>query len=118
MKKLIYFIFGSISLVIGTVAVYVPGIPTTIFYLAAAYCFGRSSDRLYRYVTGSKFYQEYVHEPFVKKSITQEKKRRVYLSLTIVFLIAILIVPKNWLKVMLAGIYLAHLLGLNWYWKR
>ncbi|MBF6626386.1 YbaN family protein [Aerococcaceae bacterium zg-BR9] len=118
MKKILYFMIGCISFAIGTVAVYVPGIPTTIFYLAAAYCFGRSSDRLHRYVTSTKFYQEYVHEPFVEKNITKEKKRHVFISLTIVFSIAILVVPKTWIKIMLGVIYLAHIIGLKWYWQR
>lgn len=39
---------GSVCVGIGTVGVFVPGLPTTVFLLAASWCFARSSERLWR----------------------------------------------------------------------
>ncbi len=38
---------GSLCVGIGTVGIFVPGLPTTVFLLAASWCFARSSDRLW-----------------------------------------------------------------------
>lgn len=37
---------GLLSVALGFVGVFVPGMPTTVFVLAASYCFARSSPRL------------------------------------------------------------------------
>jgi len=39
---------GSLCVGIGTVGIFVPGLPTTVFLLAASWCFARSSERLWQ----------------------------------------------------------------------
>lgn len=41
---------GSVSVALGGIGMVVPGLPTTIFFIAAAACFSRSSPRLERWV--------------------------------------------------------------------
>lgn len=43
---------GLLSVAVGGVGVVVPGLPTTVFFIAAAACFTRSSPRLERWVLG------------------------------------------------------------------
>lgn len=42
LTRLVHAGVGAVALLIGVVGIFVPGLPTTIFMLVAAYCFGRS----------------------------------------------------------------------------
>ncbi|MGI9597538.1 MAG: YbaN family protein [Acidimicrobiales bacterium] len=48
--RLVYLLSGLSCVAIGGVGVLVPGLPTTIFFIMAAWCFSRSSRRLERWV--------------------------------------------------------------------
>ncbi|MEX2586863.1 MAG: YbaN family protein [Actinomycetota bacterium] len=50
--RLPWLVLGLVCVALGAIGVVVPGLPTTIFFIAAAACFGRSSDRLERWVLG------------------------------------------------------------------
>jgi uncharacterized membrane protein YbaN (DUF454 family) len=43
---------GLLSVGVGSVGIIVPGLPTTVFFLMAAWCFARSSPRLEQWVLG------------------------------------------------------------------
>ena len=47
---LIYGGLGWCAVALAVVGVFVPGMPTTVFVLAAAYCFSRSSPRFERWL--------------------------------------------------------------------
>jgi len=44
--RLLYLLGGLSSVAVGGVGVFVPGLPTTVFFIVAAWCFSRSSRRL------------------------------------------------------------------------
>lgn len=48
--KILLIIAGSILVGIGVIGIIVPGLPSTIFFLLAASCYIRSSDRLYNWI--------------------------------------------------------------------
>ncbi|WP_408640777.1 DUF454 family protein [Streptococcus merionis] len=43
-----FLIISLLVFVLGTLGLYLPILPTTVFYLIAAFCFARSPDRLYQ----------------------------------------------------------------------
>lgn len=48
--RLVYLASGLGFVAIGGVGVVVPGLPTTVFFIMAAWCFSRSSERLENWV--------------------------------------------------------------------
>ncbi len=48
--RLPWLVLGLICTALGAIGVVVPGLPTTVFFICAAACFGRSSVRLERWV--------------------------------------------------------------------
>jgi uncharacterized membrane protein YbaN (DUF454 family) len=46
----VWFVVGWLAVAVGGVGVVVPGLPTTVFFVVAAWCFARSSPRFERWV--------------------------------------------------------------------
>jgi len=49
-KKLIFFVLGSLSLIMSYIGVALPGVPGIPFILLTAYFYVRSSDRMYNWL--------------------------------------------------------------------
>ncbi len=48
--RAVWIVAGLVGVAIGGLGVVIPGLPSTIFFLFAAWCFARSSERLERWV--------------------------------------------------------------------
>ncbi len=46
----VWFLAGWIAVALGGIGIVVPGLPTTVFFIIAAWCFGRSSPRFEQWV--------------------------------------------------------------------
>ena len=102
LKKGIYLIVGSISLAAGLVGVFLPIIPTTPFILLSAWCFFRSSERLYQWVISNERFGPTIKNFHGGKGITKKMKTRaivmmwltislsVYFYINNIYLIALL----------------------------
>ncbi|PSH64256.1 DUF454 domain-containing protein [Phyllobacterium brassicacearum] len=49
-KRTVYFVLGWVMVALGFVGVMLPIMPTTIFLILAAWCFGRSSPRFEKWL--------------------------------------------------------------------
>lgn len=47
-RRVLLIALGSLCVGLGTVGIFVPGLPTTVFLLAASWCYAQSSPRLRR----------------------------------------------------------------------
>ena len=72
--KLVLIILGTLSLFIGTVGIFVPGLPTTVFLLITAGLYGRSSDRLYNKLIKHRYLGPYILNFQEKKGMTFKSK--------------------------------------------
>lgn len=52
LSRLVWLVLGLMAVGLGGLGVVVPGLPTTGFFILAAWCFSRSSPRLERWVLG------------------------------------------------------------------
>lgn len=74
LKKSFYFIIGSIALAAGFVGIFLPVLPTTPFVLLAAWCFFRSSPRLYEWVINNERFGDTIENYHQGKGITKAIK--------------------------------------------
>lgn len=110
-------ILGLLSLGFGILGVFVPLLPTTPFLLLSAYCFIRSSDKLYNWLIGNKFLGHYIHNYIENRAIEPRVKwftiALLWISiLTSVFTLSVAI----WIKVLLLMIAVGvtiHVLSLK-----
>ncbi|MEO1064564.1 MAG: YbaN family protein [Actinomycetota bacterium] len=50
--RAVWITVGLVNVGIGFLGVLIPGLPSTVFFLVAAWCFARSSERLERWLLG------------------------------------------------------------------
>ena len=84
--RIFYLVLGCVSVVLGTIGIFVPGLPTTPFVLLASWCFYRSSPRLQAWLLQS-FLGKYIREYRDKGGLSMHK--RVYIILLMATMVAI-----------------------------
>lgn len=97
-KRLIWLIIGLISLVFVGIGVVVPMIPYFPFLMLSTICFAKSSERLHKWIIGTKLYQKNI-DSFVKgKGMTLAAKIRI-------MIIATIVMASGFIVMFLKGIY-------------
>lgn len=74
LKKYLLIIMGTISLILGTVGIFIPILPTTPFLLLASSCYIRSSKKLYDWLIKHKVFGKYIYNYLVHKSVKKSAK--------------------------------------------
>jgi len=73
-KKYLLIFAGSLSLVLGVIGAFVPVLPTTPFLLLSAYCYLRSSKRLYNWLINHRVLGTYIYNYLTYRAITQRTR--------------------------------------------
>ena len=84
--RIFYLVLGCVSVVLGTIGIFVPGLPTTPFVLLASWCFYRSSPRLQAWLLQSCL-GKYIREYRDKGGLSM--RTRVYIILLMATMVAI-----------------------------
>mgnify|MGYP001332816361 FL=1 len=58
--RILWILFGSISVGLGVIGIFVPGWPTTIFLIIASYFYIRSSEKLYMWLINNRLLGIYI----------------------------------------------------------
>ena len=106
--KILLIIFGIISFVLGAIGIILPILPTTPFLLLSAFLFSKSSDRFHQYLIQTKLYQKYINEMVIERKTSRKKRNQSLFTVTLVFLIAILITPVRIGKICLLIVMSIH----------
>ena len=72
--KTLWFIAGTICVVLGAIGIVLPILPTTPFLLAAAACYYKSSERMHRWLLNNKWFGEYIRNYTEGKGLTKKTK--------------------------------------------
>ena len=117
-KRCLLIALGLLALGLGALGVVVPLLPTTPFLLLAAWCFLRSSQRLYQWVITHPVFGEYIYHYLTYRSVKMKAKMATLLLLWPSLLASMLIVRRTEATVMLliVGIGVTwHILALKTY---
>ncbi len=94
MKKIIYIIIGSIALALGTVGTVLPVLPTVPFFMLAAFCFAKSSQKLHNWFTNTKLYKDNLADFVAGKGMTVKAKVRIMVTVTILMSIGFIMMHQ------------------------
>ena len=84
--RIIYISLGSIAVILGSIGVVVPGLPTTPLVLLASWCFYKSSPRLRNWLLQS-FLGKYIKDYTRQGGLTTRK--RIYIILLMATMVTI-----------------------------
>ena len=87
--RFFFIVAGCIAVILGTIGVVVPGLPTTPFVLLASWCFYKSSPRLQAWLLQS-FLGKYIRDYKEKGGLTTRK--RLYIIALMATMVSVSIV--------------------------
>lgn len=95
LTKYLYITLGTVSLGLGVLGIFVPGLPTTPFLLLTASLYMRSSKRLYKKLISNKFLGPYLTEFYEKKGMTiKDKIRAISLMWAMIFISTVFLIEN------------------------
>lgn len=93
--RFFFIVAGCIAVILGTIGVVVPGLPTTPFVLLASWCFYKSSPRLQAWLLQS-FLGKYIRDYKEKGGLTTRKRLYIIaLMATMVSVSIIFFIPNT-----------------------
>lgn len=108
LMRALLIVCGTLCVALGTLGIFLPLLPTTVFLLLAAACYARSSERFYRRLIESRWLGAYIRNHREGRGMRRRDK-----IVTLVMLwagigaTAIWSVDALWLRLLLAGIAIA-----------
>lgn len=100
--RALYMTGGTISLALGIIGIFVPGLPTTPFVLLSAALYAKSSEKLYNWLLDNKFLGPRIKNYQRQKGVTLKGKYRIIaLMLSMVLISSLLILKILVLKIII-----------------
>lgn len=105
MKRTIYIIIGCISVVLGIIGIFVPGLPTTPFLLLSSWLFYNSSKRLHDALHRSKWLGPYLRRFQERKGVGWKTKAVSIVCMWTMISISAFVVFESWyVRLLLLGL--------------
>lgn len=111
---------GSLFLALGLVGVVIPVLPTTPFLLVAALCYGKSSERSYRWLVGNRLFGRHLDDYLHGRGVSwRAKVSALALLWGMMTLSAVFFVSQWWIRAVLfavaagVSVHLVMLKGRN-----
>lgn len=113
MKRIILIIIGWLAVVLATLGVVLPLLPTTPFLLLAAWCFANSSPRFHHWLLYRSWFGSYLRYWQQYRAMPPGAKPRAIIFILITFAVSLWLVEIPWVRVLLLVI-LCTLLIFIW----
>jgi uncharacterized membrane protein YbaN (DUF454 family) len=110
-RKTLLIICGFLFVGLGTLGIFVPVLPTTVFFLLAAACFARSSPRFYHWLLHNRWFGSYIRNYREGRGLPMRHKVVTVGLLWLTIGGTILVVSQWWLRLLLAGV----VVGVTWH---
>lgn len=100
--RALYMTGGTISLALGVIGIFVPGLPTTPFVLLSAALYAKSSEKLYNWLLDNKYLGPRIKNYQRQKGVTLKGKYKIIaLMLTMVLISSFLVAKVLVLKIII-----------------
>lgn len=116
--KIFWIVLGSVSLILGTIGIFLPILPTTPLFLLTVYAYARSSDKLHNWFLSTKLYKNHL------ESFTKDKAMTLKTKLSILFTVTLLMgfafyMMKNTLigRICITIVWVFHIIYFVFYIK-
>lgn len=109
--KIVYQIVGFLFLGLGCIGIVLPILPTTPFFIVAAFCFAKSSKKINDWFISTKLYKNYLNSYVNEKSMTIKTKLSIIISVTILLGIGFYVmdqVPVG--RIVVVVVWLCHVI--------
>lgn len=113
MQRILLLSLGWLAIVLGTLGIVLPLLPTTPFVLLAAWCFARSSPRFHHWLLWKSPFGRFIRHWQQHRAMPPGAKVRAMLLIVITFSVSIYLVNLLWVRIML-GVMLCLLLLFMW----
>jgi uncharacterized protein len=104
-RRILLIVCGTLCVALGVLGMFLPILPTTPFLLLAAFCYGRSSQRAYRWLMSNRWFGEYIRNYRDGRGIPLKQK---ILTITLLWLTigytVLFVVSHWWVKLILLAI--------------
>ena len=97
-------ILGSVFLIVGIFGIFLPGLPTTPFFLLTAGFYARSSDKLYQRLVSNKHIGPRILAYQKNKGLTLKEKLYAISFMWLMIILSIFIVEGMTLRIVLAAL--------------
>ena len=94
---------GMTAFALGTAGIVLPLLPTVPFYLLAAFCFAKGSERIHRWFASTKLYQKYVVPFSDGNGMTWQAKLKTMALVTAVMSVSGYFLSDNRMGLMMLG---------------
>ena len=91
------FVFGWFNIVLGTIGIFVPGLPTTVFILIAFWAFSTSSDRFHSWLWNHPRFGELIRNWHIHRVIPVKAKFMAVTMMSASYLYLAFYVAENWM---------------------
>lgn len=100
-KKYLYITVGLISLVLGSIGVVLPVLPTTPFLLLSSYCFAKGSERFNNWFINTKLYKNNLESFVEKREMTLKQKTCILAFADFMMMFPLIILDNIHIKIFL-----------------
>lgn len=113
MKRIILIIIGWLAVVLATLGVVLPLLPTTPFLLLAAWCFARSSPRFHHWLLYRSWFGSYIRHWQDHHALPPGAKPRALIFIVLTFAVSLYLVNILWVRLLLL-VMMCALLFFMW----
>lgn len=109
-SKVIFITVGCICLALGTVGIIFLILPTVPFFMATAFCFAKSSERLHSWFVSSNMYKKHLQSFVEKRGMLMKTKLTILTTVTLLMGFGFVMMSRVPVaRVILAVVWVCHM---------